>query len=111
MGARKLTVQDPDTIVDDMPEKTPVGRERRKAEYRADRAAERERQRARRAPKPITEDHPYPGHVPPEVMFPQWDWAGHPEGPDIDDPYVAAYCDMQWKAFKKYARRLKEQQA
>lgn len=111
MGARKLTVSDPDAIVEDMPETKVTGRERRKAEYRTDREAERERQRARRAPLPATENHPYPGHVAPETMFPEWDFVAHPEGPSLDDPLVASYCDLQWKSFLKYAKRMREQGA
>lgn len=106
MGARRLTVQDPTAIVEDMPEKKVVGRDRRKAEYQAERAAKKP------APKqlnPVT--HPYPGHVAPESMFPEWDFVNEPWGPPLDDPLVAAYCDMQWKAFNKWAKKQREQGA
>lgn len=111
MGARKITVVDPDAIIEDMPVKTPVGRNRRKAEYQAERAAEQTRKRvAPRAPRPITEEHPYPGYISPEEFFPAFDFVAHPEGPDISDPLVFAYCEIQWKSFKKYARKLRAQE-
>lgn len=97
MGARKLTVVDPKSIIEDMPEKTPVGRNRRKAQYQAERAA---RTAAQAVTFPPVE--PYPGHMPPEMMFPEWDWEGAPWGPPLEDPAVMAYCELQWKLFLQH---------
>lgn len=96
MGARKLTVQDPSAIIEDMPERKVVGRDRRKAEYQAER---REREAAKDKFPPV---EPYPGHMPPEVMFPEWDWEGAPWGPPLEDPAVMAYCNLQWRLFLKH---------
>lgn len=97
MGARKLTVTDPEDIIEDMPAKQPVGRNRRKAEYQAERREKAEAKKNR----PLRGD--YPGHLSPQEIFPEWDWEGAPWGPPLDDPRVATYCDLQWRLFLKHA--------
>jgi hypothetical protein len=110
MGGRRISIADEDRIVDDWPEKAPVGRERRKAEYRAQREALKPEKPAQPAPGEIPEfmpGRPYPGYVAPEEMFPKWDWLMKPWGPPLDDPLVKAYVDTQRKAADKYYRSLK----
>lgn len=100
MGGRLIKPVDEAAIIDDWPEKTPVGRDRRKREYQAARASEA----AQRAVEARRRQVPYPGYVTPQAMFPDWDWGKHPEGPPLDDPLVAAFTKLQWQAFLKSAR-------
>lgn len=100
MGGRRLSVQDPDRIVDDWPEKGAEARERRRQGYRQERRALASQIPVQVAPEARP---PYPGWVPPEEAFPQWDWLLKPWGPPLDDPEVKAYCDSQWRAQRERA--------
>jgi hypothetical protein len=109
MGGRRISIQDPDRIVDDWPVTSPVGRERRKQEYRAQREALKAEKAAEPVPagtvtREFKPGRPYPGYVAPEQMFPKWDWLMKPWGPPLDDPLVKAYCDTQRKAREKWER-------
>lgn len=104
MGGRLIKPVEEDQIVPDWPEKGPVGRERRKQAYRDQRAADAA-QKATEAQPAHVPANPYPGYMRPEAMFPEWDWDGHPEGPPLDDPLVAAYTQLQWRAFLKHANQ------
>lgn len=97
MGGRRISIEDPDKIVDDWPKTGPVGREKRKAEYRAQREA-------LGAEKPVQPEPEYRGALPPpEIYFPEHDFVLEPWGPDPDDARVKAYCDIQWRAILKSA--------
>lgn len=115
MGGRRLSIADPEKIVDDWPETRPVGRERRKQEYREQRAA----LKAQEAPEPVPAPAPAEAPAPlaccpgpvcefkfplpsPEVYFPDWDFVLQPWGPPLDDPKVKAYCDIQTRALLKH---------
>lgn len=100
MGGRRIVPKDEGAIIDDWPEKAPVGRERRKREYQDARAAEAAKKAAERHAPQV----PYPGYMTPQAMFPDWDFETNPAGPPLDDPLVKAYTTLQWKAFLKSAR-------
>ena len=108
MGGRRLSVQDPDRIVDDWPQKVDRGREARKREYQEARRAEAAEKAAERPAPALPCGCPGPAcsfksPLPsPEEYFPEWDFVLQPWGPPLDDPKVKAYCDIQWNAYLKH---------
>lgn len=97
MGGRRLSIQDPDRIVDDWSEKGAEARERRRQGYREER-------RALAAQIPVQVQPEHEGYRPPlpspEIFFPEWDFLLKPWGPPLDDPRAMAYREVQWKALK-----------
>lgn len=108
MGGRRLSIEDPDRIVDDWPcDRTLNAQERRKAGYRAEReklAQERAQppvQIAPEFPEPVQDDFKFP--LPsPEEYFPDWDWLLAPWGPPDDYPGAKAYRDIQERALREH---------
>lgn len=97
MGGRRLSIVDPDAIVDDWPLNTPRdAQERRKAGYRAERQKE-----AQKAAEPPEDGFKFP--LPsPEEYFPDWDWLLAPWGPPDDYPGAKAYRDIQERALREH---------
>ena len=120
---RTLRVLDsPDQIVPDWPKKPVRGRAARLAAIRAERAAKAAEKAAQARTEPDVSEGPtagtadpssshlgppttLPGVVSPQEMFPDWDWLLHPEGPPLEDPQVAAYTQIMWKAIVAAGRK------